>query len=99
MWTARDPDAPPEQGEWWNWIVGIAHSYYAYRLDGETEWSGEVECVWLGGSAGFFGRWKWIIPAEVLPGDGIYDIKLIAEDMAGYRTEVGYQIELDTSGG
>jgi hypothetical protein len=97
-WVATDADAAPESGEIWEKTLGIAHSYVSYWTFGMGEFSPETELTLNDDVIGYLGRWKWFSPAAYLPNDGMYWIKLIAEDMDGNRSEAIVTIRVDTSG-
>jgi hypothetical protein len=97
QWVPSDPDAEPEPGEEWSWSLGIAHSYVSYWTFGMSEYSPEIELTLNNDVTGFFARWKWFSPAAYLPNDGMYWIKLIAEDMNGNRSEAIHSIRVDTA--
>jgi hypothetical protein len=96
IWSATDPNAPPEQGDEYTWTYGVERSLFSYRVVGETKWSEEVELLLEGGAAGYLGQWKWVSLVVLIPENGFYDIKLISEDAAGNRAEVIYYITINT---
>jgi hypothetical protein len=95
VWSATDPNAPPEQGDEWTWTYGVARSLFSYRIAGETSWSEEIEMPFENPPAGYYGQWKWISLVALITEDGFYDIKLISEDAAGNRAEVIYYITIN----
>jgi hypothetical protein len=95
VWSATDPNAPPEQGDEWTWTYGVARSLFSYRIVGETSWSEEIEMPFENPPAGYYGQWKWISLVALITEDGFYDIKLISEDAAGNRAEVIYYITIN----
>ena len=62
-----------------------------------SDYSPEVELTFNDDVIGYFGRWKWFSPAAYLPNDGMYWIKLIAEDIDGKRSEALSSIRVDTT--
>jgi hypothetical protein len=96
-WIAEDTNAAPESGEWWEWTLGIDHSYVSYWKEDMGGYSPETELTLNDDVTGYSGRWKWVSPVSYLPGDGWYSIKLIAEDMDGNRSESEHSIKVDTS--
>jgi hypothetical protein len=97
IWSAIDPNAPPEQGDENTWTYGVERSLFSYRIAGESAWSEEIELLLEGGAAGYFGQWKWVSLVPLIAADDFYDIKLISEDAAGNRTEVIYYITINTT--
>ena len=62
-----------------------------------SDYSPEVELILNDDVIGYFARWKWFSPVAYLPNDGMYWIKLIAEDIDGNRSEVIRQVRIDTT--
>ena len=96
-WVATDADAAPEPGEFWEWTLGIDHNYVSYWTFGMSEYSPETELILNDDVTGYSARWKWFSPVAYLPNDGMYWIKLIAEDMDGNRSESIHSIRVDTT--
>jgi hypothetical protein len=95
--VTSDTDAAPETGEEWAWTLGIAHSYISFWTFEMSDYSPEVELTLNDDVIGYFARWKWFSPAAYLPNDGLFWIKLIAEDADGNRSEVIRTVRVDTT--
>lgn len=88
-WRARDPNAP---GDDWGDLYGVVENYFTYKAVDDTVWEDETPLVWLGGSAGFIGVFKWVRPTVLITDDGHYDVRLISEDECGNRGIEEYEI-------
>jgi hypothetical protein len=97
QWIAKDPEAAPETGEEWEWLLGITRSAVSYRPAGQPDWSSETELTLNGDITGYFARWKWVYPATYIPLNGEYEIRLIAESIGGDRGEEIYRITINAA--
>jgi hypothetical protein len=93
LWTTRDSDAPDDDLGWAS-RKGIEYSYVSYREVGLPDWSDETETQWLSGPVGFIGMWSWVNPVDYIAADGVYEIKLVSEDIDGFLCEEVYTIEV-----
>lgn len=71
-------------------------AYVSYKKYDETSYSAEDQAEFLDGTVGFFNEGAvWLSPDNLLPEEGIYDIKIGIVDEAGNRRDYVYQIEYD----
>ena len=96
-WISEDPNYLPEPGPWYTQTLGVAKTFFSYKKSTESSWSPEIELPYsedTDSATGKYGRWSWVHPVQVLLPDGVYDIKLIAQDKAGNKGEATYQIQI-----
>jgi hypothetical protein len=95
LWTAKDLDFTCDDLGWAS-RQGVEHAYFSYKPTTDTVWSSEIETI-VSDSPGFYGIWNWANPLPIIGTDGNYDIRLAAEDDEGNRSEVTYQITINTT--